>query len=52
VSNEDVLRRVGEERSLIETLERRRKNWIGDVLSGYGLLGEILEGKRPRGRPR
>ena len=26
VSNEDALRRVGKERSLIETLERRRKN--------------------------
>ena len=55
-SNEDVLRRVGEERSFIETLEKRRKNWIGHVLRGDGLLREVLEGrmerKRPRGRPR
>ena len=51
-----MLRRVGEERSLIETLERRRKNWIGHVLRGDGLLREVLEermeGKRLKGRPR
>jgi len=41
VSNEKVLRRAGEEWSLTEMLERRRKNWIGHVLRGDGLLREV-----------
>ena len=35
---------------------RRKKNWIGHVVRGEGLLKVVLEGrmegKRPRGRPR
>jgi len=41
VSNEKVLRRVGEEWSLTEMLERRRKNWIRQMLRGNGLLREV-----------
>lgn len=31
VSNEDVLKRVKERRTLLETLKRRNCNWIGRI---------------------
>ena len=47
---------MGEGRRIIETIERRKKNWIGHVVRGNGLLKLVLEGrmegKRPRSRPR
>ena len=56
VSNEEVLKRVGETRCLIKAVYERKKNWIGHVLRGNGLLRDVLEGrmvgKRGRGRPR
>ena len=56
VSNEEVLTRVGERRCLIRTITERKKNWIGHVLRGKGLLRDVMEGrmlgKRGRGRPR
>ena len=56
ISNKEVLKRVKERRSLIETIVRRKKNWIGHVLRGCGMLKEIiegrLEGKRSKGRKR
>ena len=40
----------------MELVVRRKKNWIGHVVRGEGLLKLCiegrLEGKRPRGRPR
>jgi hypothetical protein len=55
-SNDSVLELVGERRKLVETIVLRKKNWIGHVLRGDGLLREIIEGKmegkKPRGRPR
>ena len=56
ITNEEVLKRVGEERQLIKMIRNRKKNWIGHVLRGDGLLREVMEGrmegKRGRGRPR
>ena len=56
ISNEEVLRRVGEERHLMNLLRNRKKNWIGHVLRGEGLMREVIEGrmygKRGTGRPR
>ena len=56
IRNEEVLRRVKENRCLITTIYRRQKNWIGHILRGDGLLRDVMEGrmmgKRPRGRPR
>ena len=50
------MKRVKERRSLIEMIVRRKKNWIGHVLRGCGMLKEIIEGrferKRSRGRKR
>ena len=59
IRNEEVLRRVKENRCWITTIFRRQKNnWIGHVglLRGDGLLRDVMEGrmmgKRPRARPR
>ena len=56
VSNQDVLIKVDERRCLMRTIWQRKKNWIGHVLRGSGLLKDVLEGrmlgKKRRGRPR
>ena len=56
VRNEEVLRRVGEERTLINTIWRRKARWTGHVIRSEGLLRTVIEGraegKRPRGRKR
>jgi hypothetical protein len=55
-TNEQVLREVGEERSLWEKVVQRKKNWIGHIVRGEGLMKQVMEGrmegKRGRGRPR
>jgi len=55
-SNDEVLRRVNERRCIVETIVGRKKNWIGHVLRGDGVLRLVMEGriegKRPRGRKR
>src|SRR5678816_87828 len=38
LSNEEVLTMVNESRCLIETIRQRKKNWVGHVLRGNGLL--------------
>ena len=47
---------TGQNRKLIETIMDRKKNWIGQVLRGDGLMLEVMEarmtGKRSRGRMR
>ena len=52
----EILEQVGESRRLVDIIVKRKKNWIGRVLRGEGLLREVMEGrmvgKRPRGRPR
>jgi hypothetical protein len=56
ITNEAVLKAVGEKRCLVENILRRKKGWMGHVLRGGGLLRDVIEGrmegKRPRGRPR
>ena len=55
-TNEQVLSSMNEKRSLIKTIWDRKKNWIGHVVRGDGLMKLVLEGrmegKRPKGRPR
>ena len=55
-TNEEVLSSAGEERSFVDAIVKRKKNWIGHVVRGEGLLKQVLEGRmegqRPRGRPR
>ena len=56
ITNDEVLRLVGERRQMVDTIVRRKKNWIGHSLRHECLLREVIEGKmvgkRPRGRPR
>src|SRR6478609_9650886 len=55
-TNEHGLSSMNEKRSLIKTIWDRKKNWIGHVVRGDGLMKLVLEGrmeeKRTRGRPR
>jgi len=55
-TNEQVLSAVGERRKIIETIVNRKKNWIGHILRGDGLLNDVIEGrmekKRTQGRRR
>ena len=44
-TNEEVLRMVGVERTLISTIRNRQKNWMGHILRGDGLQKDIKEGK-------
>src|SRR5207253_10185809 len=54
MSNEEVLEAVVERWRIVDTIVRRKKNWIGHVVRGDGLLKLVLEGrmenKRSRGR--
>ena len=56
ISNEEVLRRVGEKREILQSITRRKRSWINKILKGDGLLKDTfegrMEGKRTRGRPR
>jgi ribosomal 50S subunit-associated protein YjgA (DUF615 family) len=45
VRNEEVLQRVKEERSIVQTIKRRKANWIGHILRGNCLLKHVTEGK-------
>ena len=55
-TNEEVLQMVNEQRSIVTKIVNRKKNWVGHVLRGEGLLRDVMEGrmegKRTRGRPR
>src|ERR1043165_114807 len=37
-TNDEVLLLVGEERNLVKTIEKHKKNWIGHIVRGNGLL--------------
>lgn len=56
ITNEGVLKRVGEERQLMNITRCRKKIWLWHVLRGDGLLRKLMEGrtegKRSRGMPR
>ena len=55
-TNEEVMQMVGEQRGLLQAILERKKNWIGHILRGEGLMLEVMEGrmegKRGRGRKR
>ena len=42
-TNEEVLNSVGEERSFVGIVLKRKKNWIGHTVQGDGLLKLMLE---------
>jgi hypothetical protein len=47
---------VGEKRSMLETIRRRQRNWIGHILRSDTIVRDIIEvsidGKKTRGRQR
>ena len=56
VTNEEVLRRVNDDRQILNSVWQRKHRWIVHVLRHDGLLHEIIEGgmkgKPTRGRRR
>jgi hypothetical protein len=56
VRNEDVLKRVGERRSMKDTIWKRKARWLGHIMRSEGMLRTVMEGraegKRGRGRRR
>jgi hypothetical protein len=45
VRNEEVLYRVKDERNIVQTLKRRKANWIGYILRRKCLLKHVIEAK-------
>ena len=45
VRNKEVLHRVTEDRNILNTVNRRKTNWIGHILLRYCLLKHATEGK-------
>ena len=54
VRNEEVLQRVKNDRNVLNTTNRRKANWIGDICVGIAfqntLLKEEVKGRRERRR--
>ena len=44
-SNEQVLDRIGEKRTLLKNILRRKANWISHILRRNCLLHEAIEGR-------
>ena len=51
-TNEQVLSSMNEKRSIIKTIWDRKKNWIGHVVKGDGLMKLVLEGRMEGKGPR
>ena len=45
VTNEQVLERIGEKRTLLSNILRRKANWIGHILRRNCLLHDAIEGQ-------
>jgi hypothetical protein len=45
IRNEEIPRRVGEVRKLVNLIQCRKRNWIGHIVRGQGILKEVLEGR-------
>ena len=45
IHNDEVFARIMEERCLIRTIRQRQKNWIGHMLTGDGLLRNVMQGR-------
>jgi hypothetical protein len=48
VKNEEVLHRVKDERNILNTIKRRKTNWIGHILRRNCFLKHVIEGKMER----
>ena len=45
VTNEEVLEQIGEKRTLLNNIVRRKANWIGHILRRNFLLYDFIEGQ-------
>ena len=45
VTNEQVLDHIGEKRTLLNNILRRKANWIGHILRRNYLLHDVIEGQ-------
>ena len=45
VTNEQVLDRIGEKKTLLNNILRRKAKWIGHILRINCLLHDVIEGK-------
>ena len=45
LTNVQVLQRIGEKRTLLNNILRRKANWIGDILRINCLLHDAIEGQ-------
>jgi len=45
VRNEEVLRRVNEQRNILHEISKRKANWFGHILRRNCLLQHVIEGK-------
>ena len=51
VCNEEVPRRVGEERAIISVINRRQRSWLGHTLRHGDHVPLVTEGRIPGKRP-
>ena len=51
VRNEEVLRRVGEERAIVSVINRRQRVWLGQTLRHGDHVPLVTEGRIPGKRP-
>jgi hypothetical protein len=52
VRNEEILRRVKEERHILRTIKRRKANWVGNILRGNCLPSKTCDGRKDSGKDR
>jgi len=45
MSNAEVLQRVQENRSILDTVQHRKLRWVGHILRHDSLLRDIIEGR-------
>ena len=45
MKSEEILHRVKEERNVLHTLNRKKANWVGQILRRNCLLKRVIEGK-------
>jgi len=49
VRNEEVLRRVKEQRNILHAISKQKADWIGHIMRRNCLLQQVIEGKIKEG---
>jgi len=52
VTNVEVLQKVEENRSILNTAQQQKLRWIGHILRHESLLREVMEGRKGKGEGR